>query len=426
MLRVVIDRTVRFATLTAVCALVSAAAAQDMPPTPVADSSPQPAATPPAVVAEAPPPVPGPATPAANPLNTAQLEQIVAPVALYPDPLLSQVLMASTYPLEVVEADRWLRDPANQALKGDALTEALKQRNWDPSVMALVPFPRLLALMAERLEWTQQLGNVFLAQQADVMNAVQALRHDALAAGNLKATPQCHCVIQTSNNVISILPSGADVVCIPVYNPKVAYGTWPAPEYPPVFFPPPPAVAFEPGLAVGFYPAIEIAAFGTLWGWGGFDWGHGAIVVDRSRYASLDPHPGFSGDTWVHNAAHRGGVAYGDPAVTSRFGAARVAAMTAAAHTAFVRGASGEHVAVLRGSGGAMRRSAVASHEAFRGASHAEAQFHHGAVGRGPAPVHGGGGHFAHANFAHANFAPHFGGGGHPGGGGHGGGHGRH
>jgi hypothetical protein len=434
-----VSRGLRLATLTAVCALAGAAAAQDMPPTPVSPTpvSPTPTntpAAPPVLQAEATPPpatppVLGPVAPAANPLSKAQLEQLVAPVALYPDPLLSQVLMASTYPLEIVEADRWDRVPANQALKGDALINELKEKNWDPSIIALVPFPKLLALMADKLEWTEALGNAFLAQQADVMDAVQGLRHDAMAAGNLKVTPECHCVIQTSGNVISIMPAQSDVVCIPVYNPRVAYGAWPWPDYPPDYFPPPPGFVFEPGFFIGFWPVVELAAFGPFWGWGSFDWGHHDIIIDRARYAAIDPHPAFAGGTWVHDPAHRGGVGYGDPAVTSRFGAARVAAVSAAGRAALTGGRLGAAAAAehFGGAAAAGRFGAAAGfgHAAVGHAPIHAASAFHGPVARGPAPAHGGGHAIAHAQFR-AGGGPHFGGGGGHGGGGHGAGGGGH
>ena len=131
-------------------------------------------------------------------LSEAQLAQLIAPVALYPDPILSQMLMASTYPLEVVEAAHWVQEPANKSLTGDALTEALKNQNWDPSVMALVPFPRVLAMMAERVQWTEHLGNAFLAQQSDVMAEVQKFRHEVLVAGKLKVSPQMTAATQAA------------------------------------------------------------------------------------------------------------------------------------------------------------------------------------------------------------------------------------
>jgi len=133
---------------------------------------------------------PAPAQSTPQKLSEAQLDQLIAPVALYPDPILSQMLMASTYPLEVVEAALWVQEPANKSLTGDALTEALKNQNWDPSVMALVLFPRVLAMMADRVQWTEQLGNAFLARQADVMAEVQKFRHEVLVTGKLKVTPQ--------------------------------------------------------------------------------------------------------------------------------------------------------------------------------------------------------------------------------------------
>ena len=176
-----------------------------MPPAPLstaaitatANSSPGTSVTPAPNAAPVPPPSPG-AAPASALLTQAQLAQLVAPIALYPDPLLAQILMASTYPLEVVEAARWVNVNGNRALKGDALTAAMQAQNWDPSVKALVPFPRVLQIMSDQLQWTQALGNAFLAQQADVMAAVQSLRQEAMAAGNLRQTPQCRCMIHSS------------------------------------------------------------------------------------------------------------------------------------------------------------------------------------------------------------------------------------
>jgi len=217
-------------------------------------------------------------------LTQAQLEQLVAPIALYPDPLLAQILMASTYPLEVVEAARWVNVNGNRVLKGDVLTGALQVQNWDPSVKALVPFPRILQMMSDQLQWTEALGNAFLAQQADVMAAVQSLRQEAMAAGNLKQTPQCRCVIHSGGGAISILPAEPQVVCPPVYTPAV-YGAWPYPAYPPYYFPVPAGFAFAPGFWIGFAPPIELAVFGPFWGWGSIDWGNRWIAVDTARLA---------------------------------------------------------------------------------------------------------------------------------------------
>ena len=210
-------------------------------------TAPIPASSTPAPSAAAMPPAAPATPPPAQPVSPGQLEQLVAPIALYPDPLLAQILMASTYPLEVVEAARWVKVPANQALTGDALTNALKAQNWDPSIKALVPFPRVLENMSDQLQWTEQLGNAFLAEQADLMAAVQSLRHEAMAAGNLKQTPQCRCVIQITGETISILPAEPQVVCVPVYVPAV-YGSWHYPAYPPYSFPVPAGFVYDFGI----------------------------------------------------------------------------------------------------------------------------------------------------------------------------------
>jgi hypothetical protein len=292
---------------------------------------------------------------------------------------------------------------------------------------------------------------------------VQALRHNAMQAGNLKVTPQCHCVIQTSGEMISILPSDSSQVCIPVYNPRVAYGPWPWPDYQPDYFPEPAGFAFEPGFAVGYWPVIGVAAFGPLWGWAWFDWGHHDVTVDRGRFMAVGGRAAFAGNNWVHDPGHRGGVAYHDPAVTSRFGAARTAAVSAAAAAgrgslrhggaastgaAATRfGAAGQlgggHAAGRFGGAAAAAGGRTGGHVGH--ASFAAARAGGGAhFGGGP---HGGGGHFGDGgggHAAHAQFAPgghgggpHFGGGGGPhgggggphgggGGGGHGGGGGGH
>ena len=432
-------------------------------------TAPIPTSSTPAPSAAAMPPA-APAKPsAAQPVSPGQLEQLVAPIALYPDPLLAQILMASTYPLEVVEAARWVKVPANQALTGDALTNALQAQNWDPSIKALVPFPRVLENMSDQLQWTEQLGKAFLAQQADLMAAVQSLRHEAMAAGNLKQTPQCRCVIQTSGATISILPAEPQVVCVPVYAPAV-YGAWAYPAYPPYSFPVPAGFVYEPGFWIGFGPPIALASLGPFWGWGWLDWGRHDIALDPARYAlASGGRAAFSGSTWVHDAVHRGGVAYADPGTRARFDAARVSALTTAARSGVGRGATAAAAArfgsagsdaVRRGAGrfgasATIRGGAAASqHEvAFHGgarlhgapAAHSRAAFHagpsasHGGPGfhGGPAfhdggrmgggPRGGGVPHFAmggpHGGGPGGGGGPHGGGAPHGGGGPHGGGH---
>lgn len=259
-----------FAAVFACIAVSSVALAQDQPVAAAASTVsgppvPNEAAMPPPIsVAPAPN---APAAPPAPQLTEAQLDQLVAPIALYPDPLVAQILMASTYPLEVVEAARWVDAPANQALTGAVLTAAVQTQDWDPSVKALAAFPRVLDTMSNQLQWTEDLGNAFLAQQGDIMAAVQSLRHQAMAAGNLKQTPQCRCAIQVSGATISILPAEPQVMCVQVYSP-VVYGQWSYPAYPPDYFPAPVGFAYAPGFWIGFQPPIVLVSFGPLWGLG--------------------------------------------------------------------------------------------------------------------------------------------------------------
>jgi hypothetical protein len=169
-----------------------------------------------------------------------ELDQLLAPIALYPDQLLAQVLIASTYPFEVALAARFVQQ--NPGLAGDALDEALAQRNWDPSVQSLAAFPQVLAMMNERLDWTQQLGDAFLADEQRVMDTVQSLRRRAENAGNLYSTPQQ--TVMSEQNQITIQPTQPDIVYVPVYDPQVIYGPWWAPAYPPWFWYPPPVYGY--------------------------------------------------------------------------------------------------------------------------------------------------------------------------------------
>jgi hypothetical protein len=361
--------------------------------------------------------VPPTAVPPGQLLTQGQLAQLVAPIALYPDPLLAQILMASTYPLEVVEAARWVAAPANRGLTSDALANALQAQNWDPSVKALVPFPRVLENMNNQLQWTEELGNAFLAQQADIMAMVQTLRRDAMAAGNLTQTPQCRCVIHTSAETISILPAAPQAVCVPVYRP-VAYGAWPYPAYPPGYFPIPVGFAFAAGFWIGYEPPILLASVGPLWGWGWIDWGHRYIAVDTGRYALANGGAAaFSGSVWVHNPAHRGGIAYAEAGTRARFDAARVSAVTMAARSGDARGAT----AAGRSVGG--RGFGSAGSQVFRGGAGrfgAAAVSHGGTALRGEAVVRGSptfhdasplhGGAAVHGAAAHSVAAVHDGG----------------
>jgi hypothetical protein len=391
-------------------ATLGIAFAQDLPSS---QSSPAPPNAAAAWQAPAPPPAlrSQPSAPSAPAMSQAQLDQIVAPIALYPDQLLGQVLMASTYPLEVVEAARWVALPANQELKGEALANALNAQNWDPSVKALVPFPRVLEIMNTRIEWTEQLGNAFVAQQGDVMDAVQRLRKQAMAAGNLKTTPQCGCQVETSGDTIAIQLAQPRVVCVPVYHSTEVYGAWPYPLYPPVDFPPPVGFAFAPGLLIGFGGGIELAAYGPIWGWGNVDWAGRRIVVDPALYAAIGGGAILAGNVWMHNSAHRSGGAYNNPASGARFGGRVVAGGAAGGRMAAFAGHDARHgmigTAHAHGGGlGGPHPGRGAAHIAIGGAPH----------GGG---YRGGGGHYGGGG-------GHGGGDGGHGGGGHGGGGGGH
>ena len=245
--------------------------------------------------------------------QVAQLDQLLAPVALYPDALLGQILMASTYPLEIVEADRWLHGPG-KGLQGTALDAALGQQRWDPSVKSLVPFPQVLDMLDTNLDWTEELGNAFLAQQGDVSASVQRLRRQAMAAGTLNTTQQQQ-VAEDSSQDITIDPADATMVYLPMYDPNAVYGAWAYPDYPPYYFPWP-DVDVSMGIVFGF----GFAVVGDYWGWDRWDWGHGRITVNGDRFNHINGrHPPIGSGPWTHDPQHRHGVPYASPAVRAQY-----------------------------------------------------------------------------------------------------------
>ncbi len=217
-----------------------------------------------------------------------QLDALLAPVALYPDQLLTQILMASTYPLQVVEAERWLQDPANRALSGDALAQVLAAKDWDPSVKSLVPFPQVLAMMNGKLDWMQQVGYAMGDQQSDVWASVQRLREQAQAAGNLQSTDQQ--TVSTQDSAIVIEPAQPNVVYVPTYNPVSVYGTWAYPAYPPVYLPPPPGYYVGAAIVTGLAFGAAVAINNGLWGWARPHWGYGGTYVNVNRYNTINIH----------------------------------------------------------------------------------------------------------------------------------------
>jgi hypothetical protein len=228
---------------------------------------------------------------------------MVAPIALYPDSLLANVLVAATLPLEVVAADRWVKQ--NAGLKGDQLNAALDKMKWDLSVKALVPFPEVLAMMSEKLEWTQSLGEAFLAQQAEVMDAVQKLRAKAQGEGYLKTTREQ--TVEVKGEAIVIEPASPTTVYVPTYNPAVVYGAWPYPAYPPYSYYP-----YGGAVAAGVLGFAAGVAVGAAWnnGWGHWNWGGGSMNVNVNRNVNINGNrvSHYQSGKW-NQAARRGSVA---------------------------------------------------------------------------------------------------------------------
>jgi hypothetical protein len=244
---------------------------------------PAPAAAPPLA---APSPGPPPETAAPEKFSVEQLDAMLAPIALYPDPLLAQVLMASAYPVQIVQAQRWLDDPAHKSLSDAALEKALQAENWDPSVKSLVPFPQVLSMMSAQLDWTQQLGYAMAAQQKDVMDSVQRLRRQAQIAGKLQSTPQQ--AVTSEGPTVIIQPAQPDTVYVPVYDPSVVYGDWPYPAYPPVYYPPPPGYIAGSALVAGLAFGAGVAIAGGLWGIGYPNWRYGNVNVNVNRWNTVN------------------------------------------------------------------------------------------------------------------------------------------
>ena len=299
--------------------------------------------------AQAPAPAPAATAPADQTLKAEQLDQLVAPIALYPDTLLAEVLMASTYPLEVVEADRWVT--ANKQLKGKDLKAAVDKQTWDESVKSLTATPSVLSMMSTQLDWTQKLGDAVLAQQPDVMDAVQRLRTAAQAKDQLKTTKEQKVSTQTENNkqVIVIEPTDPETIYVPYYDPAVVYGSWPYPAYPPYFWPPP--LGYYPGAVLGRGLAFTAGiAIGAAWG-GGLNWSGNNININRNTNINIGNNNG-----WAHNPAHRQGVRYNNANVANKFGNANI--RNGAQQRMDFRGRSGNEVLKPGGSGGANRPSA--------------------------------------------------------------------
>jgi len=254
-------------------------------------------------------PAPAAASPSAA-VSQQELDQLLAPIALYPDALVAQILMASTYPLEVVEAARWSK--ANPGVKDKALEDAMQKQAWDPAVKALTAVPQVLGHMNENLSWTQKLGDAFLADQKPVMATIQSLRAKAQTAGNLKTTPEQ--VVKTevveSKTVYIIESAKPEVVYVPTYNPSVVYGSWWYP-YPPYYMYPP-GYVYAPGLAFATGVVVGAAI------WGNCNWGGNNVNVNVNRYNNFNK-TNIQNNNFQHNAEHRKGVNYRDNATAQKY-----------------------------------------------------------------------------------------------------------
>ncbi|WP_213738082.1 DUF3300 domain-containing protein [Bradyrhizobium sp. dw_411] len=242
-------------------------------------------------------------------LKPEQLEALVAPIALYPDALLANMLAAATYPLEVVEADRFVKE--NKNLKGDTLKAAVDKKSWDDSVKALTATPSVLDMMSDKLDWTKSLGDAMLAQQADLMDAIQRLREKARSNNKLSTTKQQKVTVKQQENkqVIVIEPTDPDTMYVPYYEPAIVYGAWPYADYPPYYFGYPSYIgAGVVAAGVAFGAAWAIGRWGNYWG-GGCNWGNRNVYVNHRTT-----------NVWNHNPAHRQGVRYNNANVQQRFG----------------------------------------------------------------------------------------------------------
>ncbi|MEW5963066.1 MAG: DUF3300 domain-containing protein [Pseudomonadota bacterium] len=253
---------------------------------------------------------------AAKPFKKEELAQMLAPIALYPDDLLTNVLVGATYPLEIVQAARWRKEPANAKLKGEALTKALEAKDWDPSVKALTQVPSVLQTMNDKLDWTQKLGDAFIAQQADVMAEVQQLRKKAEQTGSLKTNKQQK--VTKKESYIVIESANPEVVYVPVYQPSVVYGTWWYPSYPPYYW----SYGYPASSFVsGFFWGAGVAIAANAWGWGNCNWGRNDIDINVNKYNNINKNrQQITSNKWQHDPKHRGSVPYRDKASRDKFG----------------------------------------------------------------------------------------------------------
>ena len=318
------------------------------------------------------------------PLRPEELDQLLASIALYPDDLVAQVLSASTYPVEVVQAARFAKEQSK--LKGEQLLAAAKDKDWDPSVKAMLEFPDVLKMMDEKLDWTTKVGDAFLSQQREVMDSLQRLRRKANEAGNLKTTKEQKVVVEEQTQTIVIQPANPQVVYVPTYNPTVVYGTWPYPAYPPYPVYPAGYVA-----TASFFSFAAGVAVGAAWGGWHSNWHGGDVDINVNRYNNFTRNnytnanryqvsQNRTSQSWQHNPEHRRGAQYTNQATAQRFGESRAGTRTASSASRGYEGGAGARAAgggvgtrdlSRAGGGGAGARAATSSPRtsAFSGTS---------------------------------------------------------
>ncbi|QYX49123.1 DUF3300 domain-containing protein [Pseudomonas tussilaginis] len=291
-----------------------------------------PASAAPATPATSPAPAPA-AAPSEAVFSPEQLDQMLAPLALYPDALLAQVLMATTYPGNVTDAVAWSK--AHPNVSGDAAVKQVANQPWDPSVQSLVAFPQVLDTLGQDPAWVQRVGDAFLAQPDAVMNSVQRLRAKAKDAGHLESNAQQTVIVQPASapaagtttvvqaaapaQTIVIQPTNPQVVYVPSYNPNVAYGSWSNPSYPPAYYPPSPAYTIGTALATGLAFGAGIAIVNSLWG--DCDWGSNDVDINVNRYNNINANRRINTNEnkWQHNPQYRNGVPYRDQASRAQY-----------------------------------------------------------------------------------------------------------
>src|SRR5438270_9036557 len=260
-----------------------------------------------------------PAPEAAPKIPNDQLDSLVATIALYPDELLAQILAASTYPLEIIQLEQWLK--RNPNLKDKALADGVAKQPWDPSVQAMAVFPAVVTRLSANVGWTTNLGNACLAQQQDAMDAVQRMRAKAQSKGTLKTTEQQKVDTETvegGEEAIVIEPANPQFVYVPSYDPAVVYGPPGDYPYPAYYYP-----GYVPGAGLAFGTGLIL---GAVWAnnWGNCNWGHSDITINNNNNFNRNNinniNRGQQSEKWQHNAQHRGGAPYGDRNTASKYG----------------------------------------------------------------------------------------------------------